>query len=273
MVGNNEKIKSFTHDFDNQVAIVTGAAMGIGKDIAARLHGGGAMVVIADTDDERGEETVRFLGEKTVFIRCDVTDVQQVKHLIGSTVQRFGKLDVIVNNAGVNFSLPEDRVTVDRYPDQTWHKMIRTCMNGTFYCCKEASQIMVEQKSGSIINVASVAGVVALRLQIGFVAAMAAIIKMTEAMACELAPFGIRANTVSPGLGISQETKQLSNNEAGPINEKANSLISFIPQRRLGKNSEIADAVAFLASGQASYINGQNLIVDGGWTRGFNRDF
>jgi NAD(P)-dependent dehydrogenase (short-subunit alcohol dehydrogenase family) len=132
---------------------------------------------------------------------------------------------------------------------------------------------MIEQNKGAIVNVASVAGVVALRLQVGFVAAKAAILKMTEAMACELAPFGIRVNAVSPGSTLTETTRHLFYSQAGSFSDKAERLISFIPQGRPAEAAEIADAVVFLSSGSASYINGHNMVVDGGWTCGFNRDF
>jgi len=128
---------------------------------------------------------------------------------------------------------------------------------------------MVLQKSGAIINVASVAGVVALRLQVGYVAAKAAVIRMSEAMACELAPHGIRVNVVSPGSVLTDGTRELFYADA----EKARRVLSFIPQNRPGETRDIADAIAFLASDAAAYINGHNLIVDGGWTCGFTRDF
>ncbi len=193
--------------------------------------------------------------------------------MVKTTVDHFGKLDIMVNNAGVNSIRFEDRVTIDKYPDETWHKMINIDLNGTFYCCKAAAKVMIEQRSGSIINIASVAGVVALRLQIGFVAAKAAILKMTEAMGCELAAFGIRVNAVSPGSIITESTRKLFYGENGTFSQLAERVVSFIPQGRPGETNEIAEAVAFLASDSATYINGHNIVVDGGWIAGFNRDF
>jgi NAD(P)-dependent dehydrogenase (short-subunit alcohol dehydrogenase family) len=229
--------------------------------------------VICSRRKEIGEATAKDLGELATFIPCDISSLEQVRNLVGQTVDKFGRLDVMVNNAGVNSSLPEDRVTADKYPIETWHKIISIDVNGTFYCCQEAAKVMVKQKSGSIINIASVAGVVALRLQVGFVAAKAAVIKMTEAMACELAPMGLRVNTVSPGSTLTEGTRKLFYGEDSSFREKADKVISFIPQGRPGEAEEMADAIAFLASDAASYINGQNIIVDGGWTCGFNRDF
>ena len=128
---------------------------------------------------------------------------------------------------------------------------------------------MIRQRAGAIVNIASIAGVVPLRLQIGFVAAKAGVIRMTEAMACELGPMGIRVNCVSPGSTLVQGTRQLFYNNR----ETAERLVSFIPQHRPGETHEIAAAVRFLLSDAGSYVNGHNLIVDGGWTCGFSRDF
>lgn len=260
-----------TFNLKDKVVIVTGSAGGIGKATAATFARNGARVVVSDLQLEAGARTARELGG--VFIPCDVSKVEQVNSLVDQTVERFGRLDVMVNNAGINSARKEDRVTAEQYPVETWHKIINVDLNGTFYCCQKAAQVMVAQKSGSIINLASVGGVVALRLQIGFVAAKAAIIKITEAMACELGPKGLRVNCVSPGSTLTEGTRGLFYGENSPFKEMAERVVSFIPQGRPGEAEEIADAIAFLASDAASYINGQNLIVDGGWTCGFNRDF
>ncbi|MHB9038009.1 MAG: SDR family NAD(P)-dependent oxidoreductase [Armatimonadota bacterium] len=258
-----------TSNLQGKVAIVTGGAQGIGKSIAQELVNNGVNVVIADVKAEEGAATVAELGEMTSFAMCNIADLNQVEELVNGTVKKFGKLDIMVNNAGINTSRQEDRVTTDKFPIDVWHRMIDVNLNGTFYCCRTAGAQMVSQGSGVIINISSVAGVVALRKQIPFVAAKAAIIKMTEAMACELGPMGVRVNTVSPGSTLTDGTRNFFYADK----EAADHFCSFIPQRRPGETNEIADAVAFLASDNASYVNGQNLIVDGGWTCGFNRDF
>ena len=260
-----------TFNLQDKVTIITGAASGIGKATAALFARNGAKVVIADLQAEAGEKVAREVGG--VFIPCDISNLEQVNRLIDQAVERFGRLDVMVNNAGINALSKEDRVTAEQYPVATWHKIINVDLNGTFYCCQKAAQVMVKQKGGSIINLSSVGGVVALRLQIGFVAAKAAIIKMTEAMACELGPKGLRINCVSPGSTLTEGTRQLFYGEKSAFREMAERVVSFIPQGRPGEAEEIAGAIAFLASDAASYINGQNIIVDGGWTCGFNRDF
>jgi len=261
-------------DLNGKIAIVTGSARGIGKAIAELMIANGATVVISDILREQGEETAAKLGSAAEFMPCDISDRVQVSALIDTTVQRFGRLDVMVNNAGINTGLDEERVNIDRFLDKTWHRILNVDLTGTFYCCRAAAAQMVRQQAGSIVNISSVAGVVALRLQIAFVAAKAAILKLTEAMACEIGPQGVRVNAVSPG-SIDVTAGRLSEvpEEKGGYANRAKSITSFIPQGRLGAPSEIADAVLFLASDAASYVNGHNLVVDGGWTCGFNRDW
>lgn len=261
------------YDFTGKIAIVTGSAAGIGKAIAQKLYQNGATVVITDIREEAGKRIVAELGNRALFLPCDIGDIEQVNRLVDKSVHHFGRLDFMINNAGINSSAAEERVTVDQYSYDTWHRMINVDLNGTFYCCKAAAKIMVAQKSGVIVNIASIAGVVALRLQIGFVAAKAAILKMTEAMACELGPLGIRVNAVSPGSTLTEATRHLFYSEEGSFSGMAERLVSFIPQGRPGEAAEMAESVVFLCSDSASYINGHNIVVDGGWTSGFNRDF
>ena len=261
-------------EMQGKIAIVTGSARGIGKAIAEKLAAHGATVVVSDILTKEGRATAAELGPAASFLPCDISDRAQVASLIETTVQRFGRLDVMVNNAGINTGLGAERVTLDRFQDETWDRIMKVDLNGTFYCCRAAAAQMVEQHSGSIVNISSVAGVVALRLQIAFVAAKAAIIKLTEAMACELGPQGIRTNVVSPGsVDVTAEKLSTIPEEQGGYSGRAKSINSFIPQGRLGYPHEIADAVLFLASEAGSYVNGHNLVVDGGWTCGFNRDW
>jgi NAD(P)-dependent dehydrogenase (short-subunit alcohol dehydrogenase family) len=256
-------------DLQGRIAVVTGAAQGIGRAIAEALVKNGAIVTISDIQDEKGRATAAELGPNVDFVRCDVSNSAQVRGLFDAVVAKHGRLDIAVNNAGINTGRPEERVTVDQYPEEVWHRIMNVDLHGTFYCCQAEALQMVKQGSGAIVNIASIAGVVPLRLQIGFVAAKAGVIRMTEAMACELGPMGIRTNCVSPGSTLVQGTRQLFYNNK----ETAERLVSFIPQRRPGETDEIANAVLYLVSDAGSYTNGHNLIVDGGWTCGFSRDF
>jgi 3-oxoacyl-[acyl-carrier protein] reductase len=262
-----------TADLRDKVAVVTGAAQGIGLSIAQALASAHAAVVVSDIQKERGEAAAAELGRPSAFVACDVSSPEQVHSLVAAVVERFGRLDILVNNAGFNSTSQEERVTVDRYPEALWRRIIDVDLSGTFYCSRAAAAQMLLQGSGSIVNIASAAGVVALRLQIGFVAAKAAVIKMTEAMACELGPRGVRVNAVSPGSTVTQATEKLFYGEDGSFKDFARRLVSFIPQGRPGTPNEVAQAVLYLASEDASYVNGHNLVVDGGWTCGFNRDF
>jgi len=256
-------------DVQGKVAVVTGAAQGIGRAIAEALVKNGALVTICDIQDEKGRATAAELGSEVASHCCDISDPVQVRELFDAVVARHGRLDIAVNNAGINTSRPEERVTVDQYSEEIWRRIMNVDLDGTFYCCKAEAAQMVKQGSGAIVNIASIAGVVPLRLQIGFVAAKAGVIRMTEAMACELGPMGVRVNCVSPGSTLVQGTRQLFYNNK----ETAERLVSFIPQRRPGETHEIAAAVLFLVSDAGSYVNGHNLVVDGGWTCGFSRDF
>lgn len=253
-------------ELQRKIVVVTGAARGIGKAIAEKCAAAGATVVVSDVLIEEGKATAAGLGPAAAFLACDISDRAQVASLVDTVVQRFGRLDVMVNNAGINTGLGRERVNTDQFLDETWDRIIDVNLNGTFYCCRAAAVAMVKQGSGSIINIASIAGVVALRLQVAYVAAKAAVIKMTEAMACELGPQGIRVNAISPG-SIQAAAKDTV------LSDRMKSIVSFIPQGRLGEPNDIAGAAVFLASDEAAYINGHNLVVDGGWTCGFNRDW
>ncbi len=261
-------------DMQGKIAIVTGSARGIGKAIAQSLVDNGAMVVVSDVLRDQGEATAAELGPSAIFLPCDISDRAQVVSLVDAAVKRFGRLDVMVNNAGINTGLGSERVTIEQFLDNTWDRIMKVDLNGTFYCCRAAAAQMVKQQAGSIVNISSVAGVVALRLQIAFVAAKAAIIKLTEAMACEIGPKGVRVNAVSPGsVDVTPNKASTIPESQGGYADRAKSIISFIPNGRLGYPDEIADAVLYLCSDAASYVNGHNLVVDGGWTCGFNRDW
>ena len=212
-------------DLKDRIAVVTGAAQGIGRAIAQTFADNGAVVAVADVQEEKGRAAASELGPRASFFPCDVSDPVRVRALFETVVAQHGRIDVAVNNAGINTGRPEDRVTIDQYPDEVWHRIMNVDLHGLFYCCKAAAAQMSKQQYGTIINISSIAGVVPLRLQIGFVAAKAAVIKITEAMAAELGPRGIRVNAVSPGSTLVQGTRQLFYNNK----EMAERLTSFIP--------------------------------------------
>ncbi len=258
---------------NGKTAIVTGAAQGIGQAIATRFSHCGARVVIADIDETLGIAAAADLGEGVVFEHCDISQAGNVESLVDRVVDRFDRIDILVNNAGHHPSDPRQRVPIDKFSPELWRSKIDVDLHGTFYCNRIISAPLVQHSSGCIINIASVAGVVALRNQIAQDAAKAGIIKMTEAMALELGPHGIRVNTISPGSTVTSATEKLFYGPDGIATDKAEQMLSFIPLGRPGIPDDIAAAALFLASNLANYVTGHNLIVDGGWVAGFNRNF
>ena len=260
-------------DLKNRVAVITGAARGIGKEIARKYIEHGAQVVIADILTDVGEAAAEELGAAARFCPCDISSYDQAGQLVDFAVEQFGRLDILVNNAALNPSQAEHRVTSDAFPEEFFAQTIDIDINGTFYCSKLAAKQMIKQKSGAIVNIASIAGVVALQKQLGHVVGKAGIIRMTTAMAVELGPSGIRVNAISPGSTITPATRPLFYGKDASYSKMAEELLSFIPLRRPGEVEDIANAALFLASDLSAYISGHNLIVDGGWTCGFTRNF
>ncbi|MBP61012.1 MAG: short-chain dehydrogenase [Planctomycetaceae bacterium] len=258
---------------NGKTAIVTGAAQGIGRAIATRFSRCGARVVIADIDETLGIAAATELGEGVLFEHCDISQAGSVESLVDRVVARFDQIDILVNNAGHHPSDPRQRVPIDKFSPDLWRSKIDVDLHGTFYCNRVISAHMVQHSSGCIINIASVAGVVALRNQIAHDAAKAGIIKMAEAMALELGPHGIRVNTISPGSTVTSATENLFYGPNGIATDKAEQMLSFIPLGRPGMPDDIAGAALFLASNLANYVTGHNLVVDGGWVAGFNRNF
>jgi NAD(P)-dependent dehydrogenase (short-subunit alcohol dehydrogenase family) len=186
-------------------------------------------------------------------------------------VHDYGRLDIVVNNAGVNTL--SHRVTIDQFPREEWDRLLAVDLTGLYLVSKEAARVMRTQKGGKIINIASVAGIVPLRLQCAFVAAKAGVINLTKAMAIELGGSGILVNGIAPGSILTEGTEKLFYGDDGRFRDSAQKLLDHIPLGRPGSTDEIAHAALFLAAPESSYINGHILTVDGGWTAGYNRDF
>ena len=257
-------------NLQNQVALVTGAAQGIGRSIAEAMAANGARVVFTDVDLSKAEEAARAQQGCLAKV-LDVTDEQQVDEVIDWAVDELGRLDIVVNNAGVNTFA--HRVTIDEFPREEWDRLLDVDLNGLFSVSKAAARAMRSQRSGRIINIASVAGLVPLRLQCAFVAAKAAVINLTKAMAIELGSHGILVNGIAPGSIMTQGTRRLFYGEDGKFRDSAKQLLDHIPLGRPGTTEEVAHAALFLAAPESSYINGHILTVDGGWTAGYTREF
>jgi 3-oxoacyl-[acyl-carrier protein] reductase len=258
-------------DLKGQVALVTGAARGIGEAIADELRDNGATTIYTDVDETTLQNTIANRSGG-VAMTMDVTEEDQVDETLNRVYEQYGRLDIVVNNAGVNTF--QHRVTIDEFPREEWDRILNVDLNGLFLVTKTAARCMKQQKSGRIVNISSIAGLVPLRLQCAFVAAKAAVANLTRAAALELAPDGILVNAVAPGSTLTQGTKRLFYDEDGSFSQNAQRLLDHIPLGRPGDVREIAQAVLFLADPANSYMTGHVLVVDGGWTAGgFVRDF
>ncbi|MBX3438065.1 MAG: glucose 1-dehydrogenase [Planctomycetaceae bacterium] len=257
-------------DLKERVALVTGAGQGIGQAIASSFAANGARVIFSDRRLETATAAAaRWPG--CAAMELDVTQDQQVDDVLHRVKDRFGRLDILVNNAGVNTL--EYRVPIDEFPREEWDRLLAVDLTGLYVTSKAAARIMRSQQAGRMINIASVAGLVPLRLQSPFVAAKAGVVNLTRSMALELGPHGILVNAIAPGSTLTEGTKQLFYGEDGKFRDSVQRLLDHIPLGRPGSVEEIAHAALFLAAPESSYINGHVLVVDGGWTAGYTRDF
>ena len=257
-------------DLTDKVALVTGAAGGIGQALAATLAANGARVVYADIHLESAAAcAAAFPG--AFAVRMDVTDEASVGAAMEEIVTRAGRLDILVNNAGINTMA--HRVNIDEFPLAEWERIIRVDLTGLYVVSRAAIPLLRKAGASRIINIASVLGIVPARLQCAFVAAKAGVVNLTRSMALELGPQGILTNCVAPGSILTAGTQKLFYGEDGKFNEKVQGLLAHIPLGRPGTCDEIAHAVLFLAAPESSYINGAILPVDGGWLAGYIRDF
>jgi NAD(P)-dependent dehydrogenase (short-subunit alcohol dehydrogenase family) len=261
-------------NLSDQVAIVTGGAAGIGRAIASVLAENGAQVIIVDIDAERAKSTAREIsdsGTPCIEFVADVADSAQMVQVTDQVVERFGRIDILINNAGINTR--RDRVPIQEYNFEDWNKILEVDLTGVFIASRAIIPAMLRNKRGRIVNISSVAGLVPLRLQSAFVAAKAGVVNLTRSMALELGAQGILVNAVAPGSTLTAGTEALFYGPDGAYTEKAASLLSHIPLGRPARPEEIASAVLFLVAPEASYVNGAILTVDGGWTAGYARDW
>lgn len=249
-------------------AVVTGAAQGLGLGIAEELAREGAEVTIADLQLEKARaeaERLRGLELKVEAARLDITDSRGVSDLFEKVAaSEQGRLDVVVNNAG----LGQNVAAIVELSDDEWSRVIQVNLTGTFYCCRAAARIMERQESGAIVNVASINGQVPAALVAAYNAAKAGVISLTKTLALELAPYGVRANAVSPGPVYTEFNQKVMAQRCRSLKLTEEQMIervrSSIPLGRWGEPVDIARAVVFLCSPAASWITGEVLRVSGG---------
>lgn len=240
----------------NKIAIVTGASSGLGLAIAEKFLKEGAKVVFSDINEEKGKEVVSQF-ENAVFIKCNVSNSKEVNELVKQTVERFGKLDIMVNNAGT-----ATIGAVTSMTDEDWQKVIDVNLTGVFYGVRAATKYMSENHiKGSIINMSSILGVNGFQGTVSYCAAKGGVNQITRTAAMEMAPLGIRVNAVAPGFIKTEMTKGLLADE----NYKK-LLETSTPLGYVGEPEDIANAALYLASEDAKYVTGSILYVDGGWT-------
>ena len=260
-------------DLHDRVALVTGAGQNIGKAIALALAENGAWIAVNDINRscEETAEEIRRRGGTAKSYPADVGDTQAVDALVAGIEQEWGKIDILVNNAAVFVSGMEKRFPIHEFLDEDWDRILRVDLNGVFYCSRAVSAGMVKRRRGVIINISSVAGLVPLRLQVAYDVAKAGVVNLTRCHAVEVGQYGVRVNAIAPGSTLTDGTRATFYNPAAQ--KLAESLLSHVPLGRPGETSDIAHAAVYLASDEASYITGHVLVVDGGWTAGFVRDW
>jgi 3-oxoacyl-[acyl-carrier protein] reductase len=258
-------------DLQGRIALVTGAAAGIGKAIALALAENGAIVAVNDID-VKGNDTCREIEKgqgRAQFFVTDVGDVGSVNAMVRAVEHDLGDIDILVNNAGVNIG--KERCPVHEFLDSEWHRIVRVDLDGVFYCSRAVSAGMVKRHRGTIVNIGSVMGLVPIRLQCAYAAAKAGMLNFTRSHSLEVGPYGVRVNGIAPGSILTEATKSLFyNDEARRL---AESLLSHVPLGRPGDTRDIANAALYLASDDSSYVTGHVLTVDGGWTAGFAREW
>jgi len=247
-------------DLKGQVAVVTGGGKGIGFKMAEGLAEAGADIVLCSRKLENCREAaaeISRIGVKTLARKCDVKSAADIQKVVDDTVKEFGKIDILVNNSGANWGAPPED-----YPLEGWNKVMETNMTGTFLFSQVAGRVMIRQKKGSIVNIASIMGVVGLEGDaadaIAYSASKGALITFTKDLAAKWAKYNIRVNALAPGWFPSDMSRWVLENQGAKLN-------AHIPLRRFGEGDELKGATVFLASPAASYVTGVVLPVDGGY--------
>jgi NAD(P)-dependent dehydrogenase (short-subunit alcohol dehydrogenase family) len=242
------------------VAMVTGAATGIGRGAVDAYARAGCRVVLSDRDEERGEAAageLRAAGADAAFFACDVADPGQVRRMHASIAERYGRLDVACNNAGIDGEMgPTAECSLENFD-----RVIGVNLRGLFVCMQEQLKIMIPQKSGAIVNVASVAGLVGFGGLPAYCASKGGVVQLTRGAALEYATSGIRVNAICPGAIKTEMIERVTHSD--PEQEKA--MRALHPMDRMGTVEEVADAIVWISSPQASFVTGQAFAVDGGF--------
>ncbi|MEO1651986.1 MAG: glucose 1-dehydrogenase [Bacteroidota bacterium] len=244
--------------FENHTVIVTGGGSGIGRATSLIFAQKGAKVMVADINEEQGQKTVALIKEQggtATFQKTDVSKVEEVEALVEACVKTYGRLDHMINNAGIY----QSPVFFDQISDEEWHRIMAINQSGVFFGMRAALRIMKAQQKGSIVNTASVAGLLSAPQAAAYAASKFAVVGMTKTAAVEYAKYGIRINAICPGvIETPMADTMLHDNEAFKAQ-----IQKSIPMKRFGKAEEIARSICWISSEEASYMNGASLRIDG----------
>ena len=247
-------------DLSGRVAIVTGGSVGLGRQMAQGLAEMGANVVLCARKKERCEaaaEELRSLGVKAMALGCDVKDPASVKDVVDATVAEFGRIDVLINNAGIAWGAPVEEMRLEH-----WNKVLETNLTGTFLFAQAAGKVMIGQRKGKIINIASVAGIRGAPPEfqaIGYHASKGGVIALTKDLACKWGVHNIQVNAIAPGWFPTNMSQVV-------IERNKDYFLQRIPARRFGGDDDLKGAAVYLASSASDYVTGDVLVVDGGQT-------
>jgi len=245
-------------DLTGRVAVVTGGSIGLGRQMAEGLAEMGANVALCARKKERCEqaaEELQRLGVKAIALGCDVKDPASIQQAVDATVSQFGRIDVLINNAGISWGAPVEEMKLE-----DWNKVIETNLTGTFLCAQAVGKVMIRQGRGKIINIASVAGLGGAPAElsaIGYHASKGGVISFTKDLACKWAAHNIQVNAIAPGWFPTHMSNRV-------LEHYEELFLSHIPLRRFGNEHDLKGAAVFLASDASNYVTGHVLVVDGG---------